>query len=151
MNIIDYIFIIAALIAMIIGLNRGFTKVLLRWAFLIASVAIALSFGGWAAEKLGQAMSRDIHWAFGAAGLFVLSFAVLTVVRVIIGRPQNKTNRRLRVDSLLGGLIMICAAFALFAGATLLVNTFKESFLEGIYAEWGQSLFGEFFLRIMKL
>lgn len=124
MAIIDYIFIGAVVIALVVGLVKGFLSTLIELGGLIAAIFVAGKFStlvsGWMASLIVDDSVRNIV-------AYLVCFIVTIIVVSIIGKLLKRVVKSVKIfsvlDRLLGLVVSVGIVYVIFSIIVPLVAT----------------------------
>lgn len=136
MNALDIISLVIIGVFVIIGIWKGFLKLLLRFGALILSGILAKLLGPWLGQKLlpslleterlsNEMLSRVnsmIGSVVGTVLVFVVSLLILRLLARIIAKALTKETRVGIFDRLLGAIVGCFAGVAVLSLFAMLVN-----------------------------
>ncbi len=125
--IIDYIFFGAVIIALIVGLMKGFLSRLVSLGGLILGVIVAGQFSavvsGWLASLIEMESSRNLV-------AYIVCILVTFIVVAIIGKSLKKIIRSVKlfnsIDKLLGAALSVGIVYVIFGFIFAIINMETE-------------------------
>ena len=143
MDVIGYVFLGVAVIALISGLVEGFASILFAFLSLAGSIAVAIIFTPTVCQmEMVQNLIEDTPIVIGGQEIFylrtvivfaILAFATLLAVLILKGifKAILKRAKALKfIDRLIGGAFNVAIVWAVFGVIFALSNTGTEWLLE---------------------